>query len=313
MSIAAYDQDRPSLLPPSLLGDPDHRTRSLGGIADSGARLTLTEIEAGADHYGRRFRFKIRATARIQRAKVAPMTTTSLSPAEPSLILAETRHAVLSQPPAGHAAPGVPVVIVMPLTESRICRAFADEHRLHATLAAAAHPIACISWRQLWTPEGKERFAPRVNAISRIIEEMGSRAASFHLAAIGNGALVALKWLSAQANASAAFKPDIQSLTLISPALEIFGRQPRTTLRDAPKNCCVIADAASNWHSARTLSHRLPNPPMFALADSTTRFQLSEQDRDASADILTDSVTFEGDWRLSWADWLHRVHRAQMA
>ena len=78
MSIAAYDQDRPSLLPPSLLGDPDHRTRSLGGIADSGARLTLTEIKAGADHYGRRFRFKIRATARIQRAKVAPMTSHTL-------------------------------------------------------------------------------------------------------------------------------------------------------------------------------------------------------------------------------------------
>ncbi|WP_054001388.1 hypothetical protein [Shimia sp. SK013] len=195
----------------------------------------------------------------------------------------------------------------MPLTASERARDFAGEEKIYAALAAASHPVAKVAWRRLWNPNGKERFAPRVNDLSEMISTMGAQTAPLHIAAIGNGTMVALKWLSSLTKPTAKIAPHIQSLTLISPELQIFGRQPRTSLRDAPHACCVVADASSDWSQTELIATKLPSPPEFALAEDQLRFKLSFADRDADADIFEGATTFEGDWRLSWADWLNSV------
>lgn len=241
------------------------------------------------------------------------MTTQSLSPAAPSIVLAEGRHAVLSRPESATAAPGVPVVVVMPLTEQEHPRAFADEPRLTASLSAASHPVTYVSWRNLWEPNGKERFTPRVNDLTTLLTTAGSPFQRIHLASIGNGALVALKWLSTIAGLDASDKPHVDSLTLIAPELTVFDRSPRTPLRDAPVHTCIVADESCDWNSTAILANRLPTMPQFALAEGNKRFLLSDDNRAPEDHLLTNAAAFEGDWHLSLADWLRRVHHEQRA
>ncbi|MGR3637304.1 MAG: hypothetical protein ACU0BK_15465 [Shimia sp.] len=235
------------------------------------------------------------------------MSELSYPPAEASVIIAETRHAILSRTVNSPTSGSAPVVLIMPLTAANAPDSFASEEKLNAALSAASHPVAKVAWRRLWNPTGKERFAPRVNDLTELVLAMGASTAPLHIAAIGNGALVALKWLSSLAKPTSKVSPQILSLTFITPELHIFDRTPRTSLRDVPQACCVVADAALDWRNAELITTKLPSPPEFALAEDQRRFMLSTADRDADAHILDGATTFEGDWRLSWADWLYRV------
>lgn len=246
------------------------------------------------------------------------MTENAHLSSTPSLVLAETRHAVLSHPSHATAAMGVPVVLVNPLTAPSEARSFADETRLNSVLDAAGHPAATVSWRHLWNADGKERFAPRVNDLEALIQSLGTHAQTLHLAAIGNGAIVALKWLAQLQDYVAASDEKapyhVISLTLISPELNIFSRIPRTSLRGALQTTCVVANGASETvRDARHLANKLPQAPLFALAHDHSRFELSEENPASEAGFMEMSASFEGDWRLSWADWLHRVHIANKA
>ncbi|TCL09485.1 hypothetical protein BXY66_1534 [Shimia isoporae] len=240
------------------------------------------------------------------------MPETSFPHAGTSLIAAETRHAVLTHPTNSVTVAGTPVVVVMPLTSHSQPRAFADETRTYAALHAAGHQVLTVSWRQFWTQSGKERFAPRVKDLDALVTALGSSGQSLHLAAIGNGALVAMKWLAALVDLGGDPIHSVQSLTLIAPELHIFDRQPRTPLRGTPANSCLIADASQDWHSSRAIATKLPGTTQFALAEGHQRFSISDLgSRNSRAD--SDAATFEGDWRLSWADWLHRARVAELA
>ncbi|MCP4822455.1 MAG: hypothetical protein GY883_24990 [Shimia sp.] len=241
------------------------------------------------------------------------MTKTPVSHSVAATVLSEGRHAVLSQPAQAKAAPGVPVVIVMPLTAPCQSREFANEARLISLLNAASHPVGIVSWRHLWERKSKERFSPRVNDLAKLLCDAIGPGHPVHLATIGNAALVTLKWLTSLAGEDSTVAPQVSSLSLIAPELHIFDRIPRTTLRDAPNDCCVIADGARPWADTCDLANKLPVTPNFALAQDHCNFLLSDDDRNPDEDILSNAAHFEGDWRLSWADWLHRVHRRHQA
>ncbi|MGR3713722.1 MAG: hypothetical protein ACU0A6_11450 [Shimia sp.] len=226
--------------------------------------------------------------------------------AETSLIVAETRHAVLSQPVANALDTDSQVVLIMPLTASGLARAFANEARLQTAVTEAGHSVATVAWRHHWSTDGKERFAPRLNDLSALVGSIKGFPKKLHVATVGNGALVALKWLSALAKPDAPSLPAVQSLTLISPELSLFDRKPRTSLREVPAACGLVSDETQDWSKSKDLAKRFPHPPFFAVAEDHSRFRLSPEDRTADASIMLESVSLECDWRQSWADWLHR-------
>ncbi|PSL17183.1 hypothetical protein [Shimia abyssi] len=190
-----------------------------------------------------------------------------------------------------------PVVVIPDLTRNPASRRLIAPWSLAPSLVKTGLSLYVIRWHNQWVHDENQRFTPMITGVNTAVKSRLPSARPFHLAAIGNGALVALKWLTS-AQRSGKYLP-VLSLSLFAPRLSVFSRTPRTSLSAAPDHTCIVAHDTEHQATC-DLAKRLPHAPTVYSVTKADQYTMSEP----ALSSQHPGVEFAGAWQTAWRDWM---------